>query len=110
MNEILAYRLIKIFTNEGARHHGRPLYEAIIELMASPKYHCRCVVSRGIAGCNEKGEFSDRNILMLSSNMPLIIHIIVPFQEIETIQQELTTMIDDSIMTIEDINVINPAL
>lgn len=106
MNDALRYKLIKIFTNEGDRYHGHPVHEAIIKYLSSHKYRCHCTVSRCIAGYNEKGEIFDRKILTLSTKMPLIIHIITPESELQKIQQELTMIVNNSYMTVEDIQVI----
>lgn len=106
MNDTSRYKLIKIFTNEGDTYHGHPLHEAIINYFSSHKFHCHCTVSRCIAGYNEKGEIYDRKILTLSTKMPLIIHIITPESELQKIQQELTMIVNNSYMTIEDIKVL----
>lgn len=107
MNEKPRYKLIKIFTDEGVKHHGRPLYEVIIEFLSSHHCQSRCIISRGIAGCNEKGKISNRNILMLSTHMPLIIHIIVPQEKFDTLQKELVNIVDEGVMMIEDVEVMS---
>ena len=107
MKDSPKYKLIKIFTDEDAKHRGRPIFETIIEFLSSHHCQCRCVVSRAIAGCNEKGHISNRNILTLSTHMPLIIHIIVPQEKFDTVQKELVTMVTEGVITVEDITVLN---
>lgn len=99
------YRLITIYTAEEVRHHGKPLYEAIVDYVKRLKIAARCVVSRATAGCYETGEIASQNLLTISYNMPVIIEIILPAAEAESVLTTLETLVPDGIVAVRDLDV-----
>ena len=55
---MLNYKAIEIFTNEEARYRNKPVADAVIDYIRALKIAARCIVTRGIAGCDESGEIS----------------------------------------------------
>lgn len=103
----LEYRLIKIFTSEEVRHHGRPAHEAVIELIRRRRIAARCIVTRGLAGSFENGEVATQKILLLSQNMPIKIEIMLPAGELEPVLPAIQEMITDGIVIAEPIHVVS---
>ncbi|RMD56638.1 MAG: CBS domain-containing protein [Nitrospirae bacterium] len=102
----MEYKLIKIYTCEEAKYKGHPLYEEVVKFIASKKICARCSVLRGIAGIYETGEEVTHEILILSSNMPITIEIIAPSEEVDEIIKGLMEMVDDGLVSVEELNVI----
>ena len=101
------YKKIEIFTSEEARWEGRPLYDAIVQLVHDLKIAARCLVTRGIEGSYESGEIATGRLEVLSYNMPVRITIIVPAAESERILSKAEEMVTDGIVAVQDLSVIS---
>lgn len=102
----LDYRLIRIHTSEEARAGGKPVGEAVVQLVASRRIAARCVVTRGVGGCYENGEIATSSILDLSYNMPIVIEILLPAGQIETLLPALEEMVTDGVVTVGPVQTI----
>lgn len=91
----IAYCSITILTSEEARWKGRPLHDAVVNLVRGRKIAARCHVTRGIAGCYENGEVATHSIVDLSANLPLEIRIVLPAAEVETLLSDLEPMVSE---------------
>lgn len=96
------YQVIEVYIREDAHRHGKPLYEAIIELIRGQKIMARSMVTRGIAGCYENGEISTHTILDLSYHLPLKIEIILPETDLDKLYSAIEEMVDDGVVTVAD--------
>ena len=101
----LNYRAIDIYTAEEIRHHGQPLYEALVQYVKSLKLAARCFVTRGAAGCYESGEVASRSILTISYNLPVKVEIILPAAEVEQILPTIEDMVTDGIVAVREMMV-----
>lgn len=101
----MKYSVIEIFTSEDIRYRGRPVQEAIVELVHKKKIAARCMVTKGTAACYENGEQVTQRILALSFNMPVKIEIVLPAAERNTITEELARITKEGIIGIRDLHV-----
>lgn len=101
----IAYSSITILTSEEARWKGRPLHDAVVNLVRGRKIAARCLVVRGIAGCYESGEVATHSIVDLSTNLPLEIRIVLPAAETEELLVELEPMVIDGMILVEEARV-----
>ncbi len=99
------YNVIEIFTSEEARFGGRPVADAIIELLRSTRIAARCFVSRGQAGYYENGEVASARLEVLSSNLPLKIEVILPAPELARVLPRVTEIVTDGIVVVKDVEV-----
>lgn len=99
------YNVIEVFTSEEARSQGRPVADAIIDVLRRSRIAARCFVSRGQAGYYENGEVASARLEVLSSNLPLKIEVILPAPELERILPEITQIVTDGIVVVEDMQV-----
>lgn len=104
---MLDYKAIEIFTSEAARHRGQPLAEAVVEYVRNLKIAARCIVTRGIAGCDERGEASTVRLEVLSYNLPVRIYIVVPAGETERVLKGLDDMVGEGILALHDLKVLS---
>ncbi len=68
-------KLLRIFVGESDRHHGRPLYEAIV-LKARELGLAGATVWRGIEGYGAGSRIHTAKILRLSEDLPILIEIV----------------------------------
>jgi CBS domain-containing protein len=101
----LKYCVINVYTAEEIRHHGQPLYDALVQYVKSLKIAARCFVTRGAAGCYESGEVASRNILTISYNLPVKIEIILPATEAQQVLPAIENMVTDGIVAVQDMKV-----
>ncbi|MBF0413875.1 MAG: DUF190 domain-containing protein [Desulfamplus sp.] len=102
---VLRYSEINIFTNEETRYNGAPLYEEIVRYVHGLKIAARCMVIRCIEGCYENGEMATQSVMVASFNMPIIIKIVLPSAQADVILPTLEQMIDEGIITAQEINI-----
>jgi CBS domain-containing protein len=104
---MLDYKAIDIFTSEGARHRGQPVDQAVVDYIRDLKIAARCIVTRGIAGCDESGEAATVRLDVLSYNLPVRIYIVVPAGETERILKGLDEMVGEGIVALHDLKVLS---
>ena len=102
----LEYKVIEIFTREGARCHHLPLYEAVVKLVRDRKLAARVLVLRAIGGAFESGEIVSQHVLDLSYDAPLKIEIILPAAELSEVLPALEEMVQDGVIAVEDMPVV----
>jgi len=86
-------------------HHGKPLYQAIVEL-AKKEGLAGATVLRGIESFGANSRIHTANILRLSEDLPIVVKIIDSEDYINKILPELDKMVLEGLITLEDVNVI----
>jgi len=104
---MLNYRAIEIFTSEEARFGHQPVADAVIDYIKGLKIAARCSVSRGIAGCYESGEIATGRLEILSYNLPIRIHILLPATSADRVLAGLDELVTDGIIALHDLTVIS---
>ncbi len=104
---MLQYKLIEIFTREGERWEGRPLYSAVVERVRDLKIPARCIVTRGIEGCYENGEIATQRLEILSYNIPVRIVIIAPAVDSDRVLSSVREIVSDGIIAVRDVEVVS---
>ncbi|MCL1979881.1 MAG: DUF190 domain-containing protein [Proteobacteria bacterium] len=104
---MLDYQAIEIFTNEEARHQGKPIADAVIQYIRGLKIAARCMVTRGIAGCDESGEVATSRLELLSYNLPIRISIILPAAIASQVLAGLDPMIGNGIIAVRDLTMVS---
>ncbi|MDR2549504.1 MAG: DUF190 domain-containing protein [Desulfobulbus sp.] len=104
---MLDYKTIEIFTNEEARHQGRPIADAVIQYVRGLKIAARCMVFRGIAGCDESGEVATGRLEVLSFNLPIRIAIVLPAAAADQVLAGLDPLVGSGIIAVHDLTVVS---
>jgi CBS domain-containing protein len=99
------YNVIEVFTSEEARSDGKPVADAIIDVLRDARIAARCFVSRGHAGYYESGEVASARLEVLSSNLPLKIEVILPAPELDQVLDRITQIVTDGIVVVEEMEV-----
>lgn len=97
-------RLLRIFVGESDSHDGRPLYQAIVEVLRSEGL-AGATVLRGIEGFGKSSRLHTAHILRLSEDLPIVIECVDSADRIEAILPSLDAMIGDGLVTLERVDV-----
>lgn len=97
-------RLVRIFIGESDTHHGRPLYQAIVEVLRQEGL-AGATVLRGIEGFGKSSRLHTAHILRLSEDLPIVIECVDTTDKIELILPALDDMIGDGLVTLEPVEV-----
>jgi PII-like signaling protein len=97
--------LMRIHIGERDKHHGRPLYEAIVQLLRE-RHFAGATVLRGIAGFGANARLHTEKVLRLSLDLPLIVECVDTEEKIQAILPELDEMIGGGLITLERAKVI----
>jgi len=97
--------LLRIFIGESDKHHGRPLFEVIVE-EARKRGMAGATVLRGMIGFGADSRIHTAKVLRLSEDLPIVIEIVDEPDRIAQLLPELDGMIDEGLITLEKVRVI----
>lgn len=97
-------RQIRIFIGEADTHEGKPLYQAIVELLRREGL-AGATVLRGIEGFGKSSRLHAAHILRLSEDLPIVIECVDLADKIESVLPALDNMIGDGLITMERVDV-----
>jgi len=97
--------LMRIHIGESDRWHGKPLYNAIVELLRAEKFSGATVL-RGVGGFGSSSVYHTEKIMRLSQDLPIVIEVIENAERIEKMPPELDQMIGGGLVTLEKVRVI----
>jgi PII-like signaling protein len=97
--------LMRIHIGESDRWHGKPLYDAIVELLRREKFSGATVL-RGVGGFGSSSIYHTEKIMRLSEDLPIVIEVIEFAERIEKMLPQLDEMIGGGLVTLEKVRVI----
>jgi PII-like signaling protein len=97
--------LMRIHIGESDRWHGKPLYDAIVELLRGEKFS-GVTVLRGVGGFGSSSVYHTDKIMRLSQDLPIVIESVEFAERIEKILPQLDEMISGGLVTLEKVRVI----
>jgi uncharacterized protein len=97
--------LMRIHIGESDHWHGKPLYQAIVELLRSEKFS-GVTVLRGVGGYGGSSVYHTEKVLRLSQDLPIIIEVVEYTDRIEQILPQLDSMVEGGLITLEKVRVI----
>jgi len=97
--------LMRIHIGESDKWHGKPLYEAIVELLRKEGFSGATVL-RGVGGYGSSSVYHTDKLLRLSQDLPILLEVIEYQERIERILPELDRMVDGGLITLEKVRVI----
>jgi PII-like signaling protein len=98
-------KLVRIFIGENDRHHGKPLYEAIVS-RAREEGLAGATVLRGLMGFGAASRIHTAKVLRLSEDLPIVVEIVDRSEKIEAFLPALDDMVGDGLVTLERVQVI----
>jgi PII-like signaling protein len=97
--------LVRMYIGESDHLHGKPLYQAIVELLRE-RGLAGATVLRGIEGFGAKAHLHTTRLLRLSEDLPVLIEVVDQEDRIRAILPELDAMVGDGLITLEKVEVI----
>ncbi len=97
--------LMRIHIGESDKWHGRPLHEAIVELLRKEGFSGATVL-RGVAGYGGSSVYHTDKLLRMSQDLPIIVEVIESTERIENILPRLDEMVEGGLITLEKVRVI----
>ncbi|MBI5847860.1 MAG: DUF190 domain-containing protein [Nitrospirae bacterium] len=98
-------RKITIYLDETDRVHGKPVYEAVMELCYFNKV-AGVSVFRGVAGYGGQRVFHTAKILELSTSLPVKIEIVDSEEAVSRVLPEIAALITKGLLEIGDTTII----
>jgi hypothetical protein len=96
---------IHIGERDKAADTGRPLYQALVELLRSRQY-AGATVFRGIMGFGASAKLHTDRFDYLSSDLPIIVECVETEERIQAILPDIDRMIGGGLITLERAHVI----
>jgi len=97
--------LVRIHIGESDKWHGKPLHEAIVELLRKDGVS-GVTVLRGVAGYGSSSVYHTDKLLRLSQDLPIILEVIETQERIDQMLPRLDEMVDGGLITLEKVRVI----
>jgi len=97
--------LMRIFLGENDRHGGRPLHEAIVQLLRKEGF-AGATVLRGVVGFGAKSVVHRADVLRLSSDLPILVEAVETADKVEALLPKLDDMLDEGLVTLEKVRVV----
>jgi PII-like signaling protein len=97
--------LMRIHIGESDKYEGKPLHQAIVNLLRREKIW-GVTVLRGIGGYGASSIYHTDKILRLSQDLPIVIEVVEYHDRIERLIPQLDSMITGGLITLEKVHVI----
>jgi len=97
--------LMRIHVGERDKFQGKPLYEAIVELLRS-RHYAGATVLRAVMGFGATARLRTDRIEVLSLDLPIVIECVDTEEKITSILPEIDAMIEGGLITLERAKVI----
>ena len=97
--------LIRIYIGEADHHGGRPLYQAIVELLRD-RGLAGATVLRGIEGFGANARLHTTRLLRLSEDLPILIEVVDREDRVRSVLPDLDEMVGDGLITLEKVEVL----
>ena len=97
--------LMRIHIGESDHWHGKPLYQAIVEMLRTEKFS-GVTVLRGVGGFGSSSIYHTDKILRLSQDLPIVVEVVEYNERIEQILPRLDEMVGGGLITLEKVRVI----
>ncbi|HUK65071.1 MAG TPA: DUF190 domain-containing protein [Dongiaceae bacterium] len=97
--------LMRIFIGESDRYEGRPLYDALVEMLRA-RGCAGATVLRGIAGFGSSSRIHTASIMRLSLDLPIVVEVVETEAKLQELLPDLDRMIGGGLITLERARVI----
>ncbi len=104
MNQTHEGLLLRIFVGESDRSDGRPLYEAILDLLRTEGL-AGATVLRGVAGFGRSSVVHTAHLLRMSEDLPMVIECVDVADKIEGVLPAVDRMVTEGMVTVERVQV-----
>ena len=96
---------LTIYVDETDKVHGKPVYEAVLEILAQRKI-AGASVFRGVAGYGSSGKLHTTKILELSTTLPVRIEVVDSEEMINVVLAEICSIVERGLIEVSDTKII----
>ena len=96
---------LTIYVDETEKVHGKPVYEAVLDILFARKISGASVF-RGVAGYGSEGKLHTAKILELSTTLPVKIEVVDSEEMINIILAEINSVVEKGLIEVSDTNII----
>ncbi len=96
---------LRVYIGETDRWHGRPLFQAIVEVLRREGI-AGATVLRGIEGFGAHSRIHTARVLRLSEDLPVVIDVVDSAERIERVLPLLGEMVNEGLITITDVEIV----
>jgi uncharacterized protein len=96
---------VRAYFGERDRHHGKPLWSALLEFLRS-QHAAGATVERGIAGYGANSKIHAASIVDLSVDLPLILEWIDAEEVVTRLLPDLEAMLQGGLITTDPVTII----
>ena len=96
---------ITVYLDETAKIHGKPVYEAVMEICYRNKV-AGVSIFRGVAGYGGERVFHTAKILELSTSLPVKIEIVDSDESINAVLPEIAGLVTKGLIEISDTTIV----
>ena len=97
--------LLRIYVDEGARHGGRLVYEAVVECCLANGV-AGATVLRGIQGYGAHQTIHSARVLRLSADLPVVVEVVDTPEAVDALLPRIEAMVGNGLITVERIRMI----
>jgi PII-like signaling protein len=97
--------LMRIHIGESDKWHGKPLHEAIVQVLRNEGFS-GVTVLRGVGGYGGSSVYHTDKLLRLSQDLPIVLEVIEAQERIDSILPRLDEMVEGGLITLEKVRVI----
>lgn len=100
-------QLLRIYVDEGAKHDGKLVHEAIVRLCLREGL-AGATVLRGIAGFGARHRLHKAGIERFSADLPVVVEIVDVAEKIERLLPQIREMAGGGLITLEQVRLLPP--
>lgn len=97
--------LLRVFISEDDRHHGAPLYEAIVA-EARRVGLAGATVLKGVLGFGAHSHLHASKLLALSEDLPIVVEIVDSSENLERLYAFLDNTVKEGLVTTETVHAV----
>jgi PII-like signaling protein len=97
-------KLLRILIGESDRHHGQPMYTALVELLRSHKI-AGATVLRGVEGYGGHSVVHSARMMDMSSDLPIVVEAIDTPERIAAVIPDVRGIVREGLVTLQDIEI-----
>jgi CBS domain-containing protein len=97
-------RLLRIFIDESSHYRGRPLYDALLEMLK--KEGCAgATATRAIRGFGGHGVIHSEHVVDVVPELPIIVEVVDNLMQLEKIRPRLVEMVGEGLIIVQEVEV-----
>jgi uncharacterized protein len=99
---------VTVYLSDGAKHHGVPVYSAILDFLFHSGVAGATVV-KGVAGFGAAHRLHSAHILEISDDLPVKIEFIEMREKVDALLPEIEKRVDSGLIEVQETTILVPA-